>query len=186
LPIQLPASEEIETNAAPAKLTGLEATPGNTTASLKPLQTQSWFVVVQILPVAGFIALWRWDERRRFLEAHPEIVRRRRAKRDLRREKIKIRRAVAARDAESFVRHSVSAMQFAVAPHFPADARALVGADVLAQLPDAHRNGSAGETVQKIFAVADAQFAIAMQTQTDVLALQPEAETVLKMLEERL
>jgi hypothetical protein len=186
LPTQLPASEEIETNATPPKLTGLAAAPGNTTASLNPLQRQGWFVVVQILPIVGFIVLWRWDERRRFLEAHPDIVRRRRAKRDLRREKIKIQRAIAASDSESFVRHAAAAMQFAVAPHFPADARALVGADVLAQLCDAQRNGSGGETVRKIFAAADAQFAIAEQTQMDVLALQPEVETMLKMLEEKL
>jgi hypothetical protein len=186
LPMRLPPSEETETNTAPPKLSGLAAAPGNRTAGLKPLQMQGWFVAVQLLPVIGFIALWRWDERRRFLEAHPEIVRRRRAKRDLRREKIKMQRAIAARDAERFIRHAAKAMRIAVAPHFPADARALVGADVLTKLADSERNGTGGETVRTIFAAADAQFAIAPQTQTDLLALQPEVETVLKLLEVKL
>ena len=155
-------------------------------ASLKPLQMQGGIVFVMFVPVLGFLALWRWDERKRFLEAHPEMVRRRKAKRDLRREKIKLHAAVAAGDAEKFVQHAAAAMRIAVAPHFPADDRALVGGDVLSQLDEAERNGSTGDTVRKIFAAADAQFAGVRKEPADLLALKSDVEMVLKNLEEKL
>ena len=186
LPVQLPAWNANDKNPAPEKLSGLATSPGKTVAHLKPLQTQGWFVCVQILPVIGFIALWRWDERRRFLEAHPEIVRRRKAKRDLQREKINIQAAVAANDAEKFTRHAAAAMRVAVAPHFPANERALVGGDVLAQLTETERSGGTGETVRKVFAAADAQFSGAKKMPVDLLALKSEVIRVLQQLEEKL
>ena len=144
LPVQLPAWNSDEKNPAPLKLSGLATSPGKMVASLKPLQMQGGTVIALFMPVLGFIALWRWDERKRFLEAHPEIVRRRKARRNLRREKIKLHAAVAAGDAEKFVQHAAAAMRIAVAPHFPADDRALGGGDVLSQLDEAERNGSTG------------------------------------------
>ncbi len=103
LPVQLPVSDDGTTSAAPLKLSGLAATPGKTAASLEPLQLRGWFVGVQLAPVLGFLALWQWDRRRRFLEAHPEIVRRRLARRALRREKRALEQAAAAGDAAAFV-----------------------------------------------------------------------------------
>jgi hypothetical protein len=153
---------------------------------LKPLQLQGWFVFVQFLPVAVFIGLWRWDERRRFLEAHPDIVRRRKAKRELRREQAALRKAVAAGDAGDFTRHAAAALRIAVAPHFPADAQAMVGGDVLSQLDETGRAGHEGETVREIFAAADAQFATLPQVQADLLALAPAVESLLKKLEAKL
>jgi hypothetical protein len=182
LPTQLPVADKTY---ATSRLSGLTTSPG-IKASLKPMQIQGWFVTVQLLPVIGFIALWRWDERRRFLEAHPEIVRRRRAKREFHREKIKLQAAIASKDAENFVRHAAAAMRIAVAPHFPADARALVGGDVLSRLGETERNGPAGEIVQKIFAAADAQFAVRPELDAHLLAQKPEVETVLATLEEKL
>jgi hypothetical protein len=186
LPVQLPPLAEHDQSSGPKRLSGPAATPGKTTANLKPLQLQGWFVAVQILPVIGLIALWRRDERRRFLEAHPEIVRRRKAKRELRKERKQLQQAIAANDARAFVRHAAAAMRIAVAPHFPAEALALVGGDVLSQLHDAGQNKQAAETIQKIFEAADAQFAAAPASRTDVLDLQTKVETVLKMLEEKL
>ena len=122
------------------KLSGLAAAPGKTVASLQPLQLRGWFVGVQVAPAIGFLALWQWDRRRRFLEMHPEIVRRRQARRALRREKCKLQRAVADGDAAAFVRHAAAAMNIAVAPHFPANPQALVCGDVLAQLELADQN----------------------------------------------
>jgi hypothetical protein len=186
LPAELPVFDDDAKSAAPLKLSSLAPTPGKTVASLKPLQLQGWFVFLQLVPVAGFLALWQWDRRRRFLQAHPEIVRRRQAKRALRREKLKLQTAVAAGDADAFVRHAADALCIAVAPNYPANPQALVCADVLAQLAGAERNSLADETVRRIFTAADAQFAITPETQADLLALQAEVETVLLKLEEKL
>lgn len=192
LPVQLDDWNAAEKNPAPLKLSGLAMTRGKTAVSLKPLQSQGWFVVAQLLPVIFFWALWRWDERRRFLEAHPEIVRRRQAKRELRRVKIKIEAAAAAGDAEKFVQHAAAAMRVVVAPHFPAEARALVGGDVLTQLNAAERNGRDGETVRNIFAAADAQFGgtsispSPLRAEAALLVLKTDVEAVLKKLEDKL
>jgi hypothetical protein len=155
-------------------------------SSLKPLQLQGWFPCLQLLPLAGFLTLWQWDRRRRYLEAHPEIVRRLQARRALRREKQRLYAAAAAGDATAFARHAARAMNIAVAPHFPANPRALVGGDVLAQLDDAGRNGQAGETVKRVFAAANAQFAGQPQTLPDLPALQSGVDIVLQQLEAKL
>ena len=151
LPVQLPAMDDGSDSGAPLKLSALATVPGKTAGSLKPLQLRGWFVGVQLAPVIGFVALWRWDRRRRFLEAHPEIVRRRQARRALRREKRQLQKAVADGDAEAFVQHAAEAMRIAVAPRDAANPRALVCADVLAQLDGADQNNRAGETVRKNF-----------------------------------
>jgi hypothetical protein len=120
------------------------------------------------------------------LEAHPEIVRRRQARRALRREKRQLQKAVADGDSAAFVQHATNAMKISCAPHFPAHPQALVCADVLAQLDGADQKNRAGETVRKIFSAADAQFAAAPQTGGDLLALNSEVETVLQELEAKL
>jgi hypothetical protein len=187
LPVELPASEVGTESAAPLKLSGLAMTPGRTLDRLEPLQLRGWFVGVQLAPVLGFLALLQWDRRRRFLEAHPEIVRRRRARRALRREMRALQRAASAGDAAAFVEHAANAMKISCAPHFPAHPQALVCADVLAQLDGAGQTGRAAETVRKIFAAADAQFAATTQTQSNsLLALISDVDAVLKKLEEKL
>jgi hypothetical protein len=186
LPVQLPAMDGESESAAPLKLSGLAMMPGKTAGSLKPLQLRGWFVGVQLAPVIGFVALWRWNRRRRFLEAHPEIVRRRQARRALRREKRKLQKAVTAGDAVAFVQHVAEAMRIAVAPQDAANPLALVCADVLAQLGGAGQNGRAGETVRKVFAAADAQFAATPQTRADLLELNSDVEAVLLELEAKL
>ena len=170
LPVQLPAFDDAGKSAAPLKLSGLAPAPGKTVASLQPLQLRGWFVGLQLVPVAGFLALWQWDRRRRFLEAHPDIVRRRQARRALRREKWKMQKAFAVGDANAFVQRAADAMKIAVSPHFPAHPQALVCADVLAQMAVAEPNVRAGETVRKIFAAADAQFSLAQPMRADLLA----------------
>jgi hypothetical protein len=186
LPVQLPAPDDETQSAAPLKLSGLAETPGKTVSSLKPLQLQAWFVCVQLVPVIGFIALWQWDRRRRFWEAHPEMVRRRLALRALRQEKRRLQNAAAAGDAPAFVQHAADAIRIAVAPHYPANPQALVCGDVLAQLNKTEANGQIGETVRKIFAAADARFALTEQTRVDLLAQKSGVETVLQKLEEKL
>jgi hypothetical protein len=186
LPVQLPAFDDETKSPGPLKLSGLAPTPGKMAGSLNPLQLRGWFVGVQLAPVIGFLALWRWDRRRRFFEAHPEIVRRRQARRALGREKRKIAKAVADGDATAFVQHAAAAMRIAVAPQDAANPQALVCADVLAQLGGADQNRGAGETVRKFFAAADARFAAAAGAQTGLLALRSDLETVLQKLEEKL
>lgn len=186
LPTELPTFDDDGKSTVPVKLSNLAPLPGKTATSLKPLQLQGWFVCLQLVPIIGFIALWRWDNRRRFLEAHPEIVRRRQALRALRRERLKLQKALDAGDADAFVRHAADALCIAVAPHYPANPQALVCADVLAQLDGKEQNGHHGETVRKIFAAADTRFGISMQTQPDLPALQADVETLLRMLEEKL
>ncbi len=186
LPTQLPVRDETETVSAPTELSTLAPTPGKRVASLKPLQLRGWFVGLQLVPVLGFIALWQWDRRRRFLEAHPEIVRRRHAKRRLRRERIKLQTAVSTGDTGGFILHAADAMKIACAPHFPAHPQALVCGDVLSQLDDTAQGELAGRTVQKIFNAADSRFAGAFQTPADLLALHTDVESVLNELEEKL
>lgn len=186
LPVELPASDDENESGAPLKLSGLAPTPGKTVASLKPLQLRGYFVFLQLVPAMGFFALWRWDCRRKFLAAHPEIVRRRQARRALRREKKKLQKAAEAGDAAGFVWHAANALKISCAPHLPAHPQAMVCADVLAQLDDAEQNGREGETVRKIFAAADAQFASAKTETADLLADKTAVETVLAKLEEKL
>jgi len=186
LPTELPPMEDESESTLPLKLSGLAPVPGKTAASLEPLQLRGWFVGVQLAPVIGLLALWQWERRRRFLEAHPEIVRRRQARRALRRKKRELKNAASAGDAAAFVRHAADAMKISCAPHFPAHPQALVCADVLAQLDDAAQNGRAGESVRKIFAADDAQFAVSPQKQFDLPALQSDVDAVLLKLEEKL
>jgi hypothetical protein len=186
LPAELPTFDEEGKAAAPLKLSALATTPGKAVWSLKPLQLHPWFLIVVLAPVVAFLALWRWDRHRRYLEAHPEIVRRVQARRALRHEKHQLQKADAAGDAAAFVQHAARAMSIAVAPHFPANPRALVGGDVLAQLDDATRNGQAGETVKSVFAAANAQYAGTPQKPPDLPALRAGVDVVLQKLEEKL
>src|SRR5207248_4968482 len=112
-----------------------------------------WFPLIQLAPAAAFFGLWRWDRRRRFLEQHPEILLRRRARRALRRERRALRRAVRDRDSKGFAAAAVSAMRIACAPHYPAEARALVGSDVLECLSAADGSDRNREVVRRFFAV---------------------------------
>jgi hypothetical protein len=168
-------------------LRGLAASRGRTAASLVPPQQQAWFPLIQLAPAAAFFGLWSWDRRRRYLEQHPDIVLRRRARRALRHQWRILRRAARAADAPRFAAASVSALRVACAPHYPADARALVGADVLPLLPEPDRSGRPGEIVRRFFDVTDAtDFSTAPQHPADLLPLQPDLERVLQQLEERL
>ncbi len=171
-------------------LSPLASAPGLAAASLVPVQRRPWFSLLQLAPAAVFAALWAWDRRRRFLEQHPEVILRRRARRALRREWRALRRAARAGDAPRFANAAVAALRVACAPHFPAEPRALVGADVLpllppdGALPGEHRPI---EVVRRFFALTDAaRFGPAVVDTRQLMALRPELEQVLQRLEERL
>ena len=174
----------------PEKKTGLSRlakTPGATAHSLVPLQLRAWFPLVQLLPVLGFCGLWFWDRRRRFLEQHPEIVRRRQARRALRHELRSLEQAAATGDDAGFIRCAITALQIASAPHYPATPRALVCGDVLQILTGAEREGKAGETVRRFFSAADASaFAGNVGKNTGLLAEKSALKKILDELEARL
>jgi hypothetical protein len=168
-------------------LSKLAQSPGRTTGSLVPLQLRGWFPLIQLIPALGFCGLWFWDRRRRFLELHPEIVRRRRARRELRHIKRSLKHAADNGDTSGFMRGAVSAMQIVCAPHFPAEPRALVCGDVLEILSATERRERAGETVRRFFSAADAaSFAVDPQSDVELLAQQSGLEETLAKLEARL
>jgi hypothetical protein len=168
-------------------LRGLAASRGRTAASLVPPQQRAWFPLIQLAPAAAFFGLWNWDRRRRYLEQHPNILLRRRARRALRRQRRLLQRAARAADAPRFAAAAVTAMRVACAPHYPAEPRALVGADVLPLLPEPDRSGRLGEVVRRFFAVTDAvSFGTTAPNPADLLPLHPDLDRVLQQLEDRL
>lgn len=168
-------------------LSGLAKTPGHTAGSLVPLQLHAWFPLIQALPALGFCGLWFWDRRRRYLEQHPEIVRRRQARRALRREMRFLEQAAATGDAAGFVHRAVSALQIVSAPHYPATPRALVCGDVLQILTVSEREGNSGATVRHFFTAADAAaFSEGAGNNAGLLAEKSSLKEILAQLEARL
>jgi hypothetical protein len=179
-----PATDEPEQELT---LSGLAAAPGRMAQSLAPVQQRVWFPLTQLVPAAAFLGLWGWDRRRRFLEQHPDIVLRRRARKELHREWRRLRRAAGSGDALGFATGAVAAMRVGSAPHYPAEPRALVGSDVLGLLPETERSHRAGDVIRRFFAINDAtRFAATAGDATELLSLQPELDLVLRRLEERL
>lgn len=169
------------------KLSSLATAPGRTATSLVPLQMRGSFLLLQLVPLAGFAGLWFWDRRRRFFEQHPEVLVRRKAKRALRRECVALRSAASVGDASRFANIAVNALRVACAPHFPATPRALVGRDVLELFNQSEQQGRTGEVVKKFFAITDAaQFSPTSTEANELLGLQNELNRVLDELEARL
>ncbi|HTL16923.1 MAG TPA: hypothetical protein VL793_06790, partial [Patescibacteria group bacterium] len=167
-------------------LSGLATAPG-LAGALMPVQKRFWFPLLHLLPASALMALWAWEQRRRFVEQHPDVVLRRRALRALRRERKRLDRAARARDSATFASGVINAMQVAVAPFFPAEPRALVGADVLMMLAEGEQTGTAAQTVRRVFSRADAaRFGMGGATASELLELKPEIEIVLDQLETRL
>jgi len=174
----------------PEKKLGLSAlaeSSGKSVGSLVPLQMRAWFVPAQLVPAFALFGLWTWDRRRRFLEAHPEVVRCRQARRALRREKRALRRAAASGDAPGFVRRAVTALQIAAAPHFPAEPRALVCSEVLSLFNPQEQVGKTGDVIRSFFTSdASVSFAPGRQGTGPLFALRPELEGILERMEARL
>jgi hypothetical protein len=165
----------------------LAAASGRAAFSLRPMQQSAWFPLVQLAPAVGFFGLWYWDRRRRYLEQHPEVVRRRRARRALMRERRSLRRAARAGDAQGFAMATVNALRAACAPHYPADPRAVVGRDVLEVLHEHERSGTPGDVVRRFFASMDAlRYDHAAADIAQLLSLEPQVENLLESLEARL
>ena len=168
-------------------LTGLIESPGRAVSSLAPLQQRPWFLALQLAPTTLLGGLWLRERRRRFLELHPDVVLRARARRGLRRQLRLARHAAAARDPRGFVNAAVNGMREACAPRAAANPAALVCADVLEGLAPAERASEEGRLVRTFFDAADAErFEDVAPDGTRVLALQPQVETLLEKWRTRL
>jgi hypothetical protein len=182
-----PETDDSTTAEKELTLAGLSATSGPAASTLAPVQQRWWFFAAQLAPAAALGGLWAWDRRRRHLREHPEILRKRRARRGLRRQLRLARRAAAARDAAGFAQGAAGALREACAPHGAADPAALVCADVLQELPSAGQQGHAAEMVRRLFAAADAlRFGGPAGDGSALLSLQPELEQLLEQLKTRL
>jgi len=137
------------------ELSLVRADPGATVASLTPVQLRPWFPFVQAAPAVLFLALWQWDRRRRFLEAHPEVVLRRRARRELKRERRRMDAAARRGDAAVFRQSAVRAVQVASAPNYPAHPGAVLSTDVLGLI--AGRSADAAGAVERLFEASNAE-----------------------------
>jgi hypothetical protein len=189
LPPTAPRPETDDSTAGDKELVlaGLSAVPGPAVSTLVPLQQHWWFFTMQLAPAAALGGLWAWDRRRRHLREHPEILRKRRARRGMRRQLRLAQRAAAARDAAGFAQRAAEALREACAPHGAADPAALVCADVLQELPAAEQQGRAGEMVRRLFTAADAlRFGGPAGEGSGLLSLQPELEQLLEQLKTRL
>ncbi len=165
-------------------LSELAPAPGKTATSLVPVALRGWFPLVQVAPVFGFVGLWAWERRRRYLEAHPDIVVRRRARRALRQARRELQAAVRKGDAARLLTAGLEAMRVAAAPHYPAEPRALVGTDVLALLTDEEQRGKIGATVRQLFATADAsRYGSHPPAGRDLLAAHADIQSMLSRLE---
>jgi len=185
----MPNTETDETSSREKEyvLTGLAETPGWGVQSLAPLQRRGWFLALQLVPALSLGGLCVWDRRRRYLEQHPEVIRKRRAQRGLRRQLRLARRASSARDAAGFVTGAINALREACAPHGAANPEALVCADVLEELPAPERHGPNGEVVRRFFAAADSlRFGGVTRDCSDLFSLQPDLERLLDQLKARL
>jgi hypothetical protein len=128
-----------------------------------------------------------WERRRRYLALHPEVIRKRQARRGLRRQLKLARQAASVRDAGGFVLRGTNALREACAPHSAANPGALICADVLQELPATERQGRPGEAIRRLFVAADAlRFGGPVSDSSELLALQPDLEQVLEELKERL
>ncbi|MBC8095790.1 MAG: BatD family protein, partial [Akkermansiaceae bacterium] len=165
------------------RLSDVTGEPGWSATSLTPLQRRGWFICVQLIPLVGFLALWKWDRHRRFLEQHPEIVVRRRARQSLQRERRKLQAAIRADDEPAYVAAAVRAMQVAVAPHHAAEPRALVSRDVLEIL---NGQGDGRETVQSFFTASDASQFSTSADKRNLFKEHSQLERVLTKLEAKL
>jgi hypothetical protein len=131
-------------------LGSIATTTGVSAATLTPLQLRPWFPVLQLAPGVLFAGLMVWDRRRRFLEAHPNIVLRRRARRALHRHRLQMRKQSRWGNDPGFADAALSGMRVVSAPHYPAAPGAVTSGDVLALL-DNDEPGNAREVVVNLF-----------------------------------
>ena len=168
-------------------LGNLARRPAHFAASLVPMQQRPAFWWSQLLLAIGLAGWYGWSRRRRFLAAHPEVVRMARARRELRWQDRRRHRAAAERDAVAYARAAVASLRIACAPHLSARPEALVCDDVLRALPPEEQNGETGKLLRQLFLFADELAFKDKSPHPETLwSLQPALETLLAELRRRL
>lgn len=181
-----PPASEAEEGEPELKFAEILRSPGRTT-SMVPVQARGWFLALQLVPALVLGGLWWWDQRRRFLADHPEVVARARARRALRRELRRLRHAGRKRDARAFVESATRGLQHAAAPCSRANPAALVAADVLSALPADEREGEPGRLVRRVFGAGDRLHFLDQPGEgTSLLEAEAKVEGLLKAWRERL
>jgi len=181
-----PSATDDEDAEPELKFAEVMRSPG-ATATLTPVQARGWFLLLQLVPALALGGLWWWDRRRRYLADHPDVVARARARRALRRELGRLRRAGRARDGRAFVESAARGFQQAAAPATRANPAALVAADVLGALPAGERDGEVGRLVRQVFGAGDRlHFLDQAGEGAAVLEARAKVEGVLEQWKERL
>lgn len=119
-----------------------------------PISEQRGFWLAQLVPLIGFLGLVVWDERRRYWRAHPELVRRSRARRYFRLAREQMGQAS---NGMAYVRAAMSALREACALPMDAHPGALVAEDILRQLPVNMDRAQAEPVVRWLFAAWERQ-----------------------------
>ena len=183
----LPVAVAVASAEPPLPLAGLAARPEHGAGRLQPWQQRGGFWLAQLAPALVLGGLWYGDRRRRYLAAHPEVVRKAQARRGLRRQLQLLRRAAGNRDAVGFARAGVNALREACAPATAANPAALVGGDILAGLPADVVRPAADQLVVTLFAAVERlDLRNEPPAAEALLALQPELEALLEILGRRL
>ncbi len=172
---------------APEGLGRLARRPVHFAAALAPAQQRAAFWRLQLLLSVALAGWQAWGRGRRYLAAHPELLRRARAWRELRRQERRRRRAARDRDPVAFAKAAVRALRAASAPHLLASPEALVGDDVLRAFPPPERDGRNGDLVRQLFLFADEiTFRDKSPNPEKLWSLQPDLERLLAELRRRL
>jgi len=168
-------------------LGNLARRPAHLANSLVPVQQRAAFWFLQLFLGVGLAVAYSVQRRRRFLAAHPEIVRVAKARRALRQQDRQRRRAAAERDVVAFAQSAVASLQVVCAPHLQANSEALVCEDVLRAFPAKEREGRAGNLVRQLFRFTDEMAFKNKPPNPEMLwSLQPELEELLTDLRMRL
>jgi hypothetical protein len=190
LPVAAPAARAKDEDSIDQEhewnLTGLAEIPGSRYVSLQPAQQQPWFLWLQTVPASLLASFWAREHRRRYLADHPEVLRKRRARRGLHRQLRRLRRYHAAKEANGFALAGVDALREVCAPFTAAHPQAIACQDVLALLPPDPAAAQDRELVRTFFNAADAhRFNHQARCPADVLALRPDLENLVAHLKGR-
>ena len=181
-----PQTESAKSNRPELILTGLAESPGQWRSSPSPMSSRPAFWLAQLIPAVALGGLWFWRRRADYLDAHPEIVRRRVARAAARRHLRRAREAANRSDTETFVHSSIAAIRAAAAPLDSTEADSLVLHEVLVKLPVAEVASDARQTVQRLFERAHAkQFSGHPVEPNGVFSLLPEVERTITTIEKR-
>jgi len=186
-PSASPPEPEIENRENPLSLTALAEHPGHDYSSLKALQQQTWFHLLQLLPASLLTGLWLRARYQHHQKAHPELAVRRRARRALRRHMRSLRRASRRRDGPAFATAATNALREVCAPQISAHPSALTSQDVLRILPkdaDLPENTAA---ILHLFSASDHRRFHPQPPPIDSLcALESDTERIIRVLKRQL